>query len=303
MQQAILVTGGAGYIGSHVCKELLESGNKVIIVDNLSTGRLGAVEYLASQYPNQVFFFRVDLKDKASLDTAFSLGQIDSVVHLAASISVGESNSRPVEYIDNNCIATGNVLEAMATHKVKKIVFSSTAATYGKVEQSQMPLKEEQEAHPNSVYGITKLADEQAIKFAEHLGIGHTIFRFFNVMGADESGELGYNTYPPQHLMQSAVLRALGMNDDFKLTCPSVDTRDHSTIRDYVHVSDIAHAVHLALERHWNGHDEETSETLNLGTEQGQSTLEIIDMVRKQLRVDFPVERGQARPGEDPVLV
>jgi len=186
---------------------------------------------------------------------------------------------------------------------VGEVVFASTAAVYGKVDQSLMPIKETQPADPNSVYGITKLMNEQFLKIYEGKGIKHTILRFFNVMGADESGRFGYNTYPPEHLMQSAILNVLGMYPEFKLTYPQVNTRDGSTIRDYIHVSDIAHAIRLGLERHWSGEGRETSEIMNLGSEKGQSTLEIINAVEAQLGVQIPRIKGETRPGEDPMTI
>src|SRR6185503_11719670 len=236
--KTILVAGGAGYIGSHTAKRLLEMGHKVVIIDNLSTGRRDFVS-------SEVDFYEGDIGDRRLLDRIFTNHEIDAVMHFAASLEVGESVEKPAEYFDNNVSRTIILLRAMSDAGVKQINFSSTAAVYG--DQEKMPISEATSLQPNNPYGMSKLLAEQVIRyFAEYLGMRATVLRYFNVCGAEPEGKLG-DTHTNSHLIPIVLEVAKGLRDRLIINGNDYETFDGTCVRDYVHVQDIAEAHALAL--------------------------------------------------------
>lgn len=289
-EKYILITGGAGYIGSHTAELLLNSGAKLVIVDNLFRGFQGAVDAL--KQVGIVEFVKADLRNKDELKTVFEQYPIEAVVHFASLLSVNESMEKPEFYFRNNLLGSLNLLETMHEHNVKKLVFSSTCAVYG--ETQYVPVDEQHPTLPVNPYGESKLIIEKMIKwFGVIHGLKYAILRYFNVCGSSESGLIGYAQKPSTHLMQNAVKGALGI-EPFYLTCPKVDTPDGSPIRDYVDVIDLANAHALALKYLDNG----LSDAFNIGTGKGNSVLEIVSAVEKQLGVQLPKQIGETRAGE-----
>ncbi len=288
---AVLVTGGAGYIGSHTVAELLEKKEDVIVVDNLEKGHKEAV--LGGK------LITGDLRDKEFLKKLFSENDIESVIHFAAYIEVGESVSNPLKYYNNNVIATLNLLTAMSEAGVKRIVFSSTAATYG--EPENVPILETDRTLPTNPYGETKLSVEKALKWSDPaLGIKHVALRYFNACGAHKSGLIGEAHHPESHLIPLVIQAATGKRDDIKVFGNDYNTPDGTCIRDYVHVTDLAQAHLLALDKL---RKDNTSGTYNLGNGKGFSVKEVIDIVRKVTGRPIKEVNSPRRPGDPAVLV
>lgn len=290
----ILITGGAGYIGSHAVLTLLEKGYEVAIVDSLFRGYREVVDVLVKKYGQaKVSFYEVDLRDKEKLDLVVKKVAPVGVLHFAALCLVNESMEQPELYFENNDMGTLNLLNVLKNNQVKNLVFSSTCAVYG--ESQYLPVDEKHPTKPSNPYGESKLIAEEMIKwFGKIYGLKYTIFRYFNVAGAAADGLIGDSKKPSQLLMQNAVRGALGI-EPFKLTCPEVKTPDTTPIRDYINVLDLAEAHVLAFEYLYNGGG---SEIFNLGTGKGNSVMEIINQVKMITGADFPVERGEARKGE-----
>jgi UDP-glucose 4-epimerase len=285
----ILVTGGAGYIGSHTVKELLKQGYSVTVLDNLSRGHKEAV--LSKK------FIKADLADKRTLLKIFRKNRFDAVVHFAAFAYVAESMSSPVLYYANNVANTVNLLEVMAASEVKKIVFSSSCSTYGET-SSGVPVGESMPQEPINTYAKTKLIDERIIRdVAERSGLRYCILRYFNAAGSDPEGELGEDHDPEPHLIP-VLLRAAMESTPVKILGRDYPTLDGTCVRDYTHVSDLARAHVLGLERmnRENG-------IFNLGTGKGYSILQVIDICEKV--TGKPIERQFAprRPGDPSSLV
>ncbi len=287
----LLVTGGAGYIGSHAVLELLSQNRPVVIFDNLERGYADAVTELQKIGP--VEFVRGDLRSEADVEKLFSEYDIETVLHFAALCTPDESVSHPAMYYENNVAGTANLLEAMKRHGVDKIIFSSTCAVYGEVKK--LPVDESHPFAPVNPYGHSKLLAEEVIAYYGRLaGIRSVIFRYFNVCGADAEGRIGDSKRPSQLLMQNAVRGALGL-EPFAYTCPPARTPDGTPIRDYIDVRDLVAAHALAV-----GYLEKGGESvvLNLGTGTGRSVKEIVQAVEQSLSVSIPETPGNLRQGE-----
>jgi len=288
----LLVTGGAGYIGSHVALELRRRGRETLIFDDLSKGHRD----LAGDAP----FEQGDLKDLPRLREIFDRYPIEGVLHFAAKSLVGESMAKPLEYYRNNVIGTVNLLTAMAEHDVEKIVFSSTAAVYGEPETT--PIFEDAVLKPTNVYGDTKLFIETMLRNLHRaIGLESASLRYFNAAGADPSGAVGEDHSPETHLIPIALDVALGKREKLQIFGNDYPTPDGTCVRDYVHVTDLAVAHVKAIERLEAGCA--GCEAFNLGNGKGFSVLEIIDSVRKVTGHPIPVEFAGRRPGDPAVLV
>ncbi|GJM81588.1 UDP-glucose 4-epimerase GalE [Paenibacillus sp. HMSSN-139] len=288
---AILVTGGAGYIGSHTVAALLEQGREVVVIDNLQTGHRGAL--LGGK------LYEGDLRDKALLAKLFAENEIEAVIHFAANSLVGESMKDPVKYFDNNVYGTLCLLDAMDQANVRKIVFSSTAATYG--EPEKVPIEETDPTRPTNVYGETKLTMERMMAwFDQVLGIKYVSLRYFNAAGAHESGKIGEDHRPESHLIPLIIQAALGQRPSIQVFGDDYNTGDGTCVRDYIHVSDLADA-HLRAVDHLLGGGE--SDVFNLGNGQGFSVKEVIETVKDVTGRDFPVVISPRRAGDPAVLI
>ncbi|MDQ2087058.1 UDP-glucose 4-epimerase GalE [Herbivorax sp. ANBcel31] len=288
---AVLVTGGAGYIGSHTVAELVERNEEVIVVDNLEKGHKPAV--LGGK------LIVGDLRDIEFIRSVFKNNDIESVIHFAAYIEVGESVSDPLKYYNNNVIVTLNLLTAMKEAGVDKIVFSSTAATYG--EPENIPILETDKTFPTNPYGETKLTVEKALKWSDRAyGIKHIVLRYFNASGAHETGKIGEDHNPETHLIPLVLQVALGKRDLIKIFGNDYNTPDGTCVRDYIHVSDLAQAHVLALGKLRKNGD---SDIYNLGNGKGFSVKEVIDVVRKVTGHPIDAVDAPRRPGDPAVLV
>ncbi|MED3794957.1 UDP-glucose 4-epimerase GalE [Niallia alba] len=289
---AILVCGGAGYIGSHMVSELLDQGEEVIVVDNLQTGHKGAVLEGVTLYIG-------DLRDESFLDDVFKRNSIEAVVHFAADSLVGESVTNPLKYYDNNVYGAMTLLKVMHANDVKKIVFSSTAATYG--EAKNFPIQENDPTVPTNPYGETKLAIEKMLKWSEEAyGIHYVALRYFNVAGAHMDGKLGEDHFPETHLIPIILQVALGTREAISVFGDDYDTHDGTCIRDYIHVTDLANAHILALEKLQK---EKTSGIYNLGSGTGFTVKEVIEAARKVTGHPIPTVIAPRRAGDPARLV
>ncbi len=287
----ILVTGGAGYIGSHVVKELLKKGYKVVVLDNLQKGHKKAVL--------TPYFENVDLKEKNLLKGVFEKYEIDAIMHFAALSTVGESMREPFKYYENNILGGLNLLELMKDHNIKYFIFSSTAAVYG--EPQVIPIPEDHPKNPTNVYGSSKLMFEEILNWYDRIyGIKYVSLRYFNAAGADPEGELGEDHRPETHLIPIVLKTALGQREYVEIYGTDYPTPDGTCIRDYIHVVDLAEAHILALEALFDGM---SSEIFNLGNERGYSVREVISIAEKVVGQKIPVKEGQRRPGDPAVLI
>lgn len=288
---AILVTGGAGYIGSHTVAALLERGEEVVVIDNLQTGHLDAL--LGGK------LYEGDLRDKELLAKLFSENSIDAVIHFAANSLVGESMQNPAKYYDNNVFGTLCLLEAMKDAGVGRIVFSSTAATYG--EPEKVPIVEGDRTEPTNVYGETKLMMERMMSwFDKVLGIKYVALRYFNAAGAHPSGKIGEDHRPESHLIPLVLQTALKQREHIAVFGEDYPTQDGTCVRDYIHVSDLADAHLRAVDYLRKGED---SNVFNLGNGQGFSVKEVIETAKKVTGLDIPVVIQERRAGDPAVLV
>ena len=289
---SILVLGGAGYIGSHTALELVRAGKDVVVADSLVTGFRSAV-------PEGARFYHGDIRDFDFLDDLFHHEKIDSVIHFAAYSLVGESVTNPLKYYDNNLYGTKVLLEAMLKNDVKKIVFSSTAATYG--EPENIPILESDRTCPTNPYGETKLAMEKMFKWtaAAH-GLRYVSLRYFNACGADESGTIGEAHNPESHLIPLILQVPNGKREAISIYGPDYDTPDGTCIRDYIHVTDLAQAHILAVQYLENGGE---SDVFNLGNGFGYSVKEVIETARKVTGHAIPAVETERRAGDPARLV
>ncbi len=286
----ILVTGGAGYIGSHVVKGLLDIGKDVIILDNLETGYKEAV--LGGK------LLIGDLRDEGFMNNVFKENQIDGIIHFAANSLVAESMKNPYKYYENNVYGTLCLLKQMVNHDIKNIVFSSTAATYG--DPDEIPIDEGNRTVPTNTYGETKLAMEKMFKwFYEIHGIKYVSLRYFNAAGADKSGKIGEAHDPETHLIPN-ILKAAYRNESVKVFGDDYPTRDGTCVRDYIHVTDLAEAHILAYDYLENGGE---SNIFNLGSQEGFTVKEVIKVVEKVLDIEMKVEILPRRLGDPAVLI
>lgn len=288
---AILVTGGAGYIGSHTVAELLAKGEEVVVVDNLQQGHrealLGGKLYVG------------DIRDKDFLDTVFKENRIEAVIHFAANSLVGESMQNPGKYYHNNVYGTLCLLEKMNEYGVSKIVFSSTAATYG--EPENVPIVESDRTLPTNAYGETKLAMEKMMRWFDTAhGIKSVSLRYFNAAGAHESGDIGEDHSPETHLVPIILQVALGQRPHISIFGDDYATPDGTCIRDYIHVTDLADAHILAVEKLRAGGE---SGVYNLGNGKGFSVKEVVEIARRVTGHAIPAVIEARRAGDPAVLV
>ncbi|SDO00958.1 UDP-glucose 4-epimerase [Paenibacillus sp. yr247] len=288
---AILVTGGAGYIGSHAVAELLAKGEEVVIVDNLQQGHRNAV--LGGK------LYEGDLRDGKFMDTVFTENSIDAIIHFAANSLVGESMTNPAKYYHNNVYGTLCLLEKMNLYGVKKIVFSSTAATYG--EPENIPILESDRTLPTNTYGETKLAMEKMMKWFDTAhGIKYVSLRYFNAAGAHAGGKIGEDHSPETHLIPIILQVALGQRAHISIFGEDYATEDGTCVRDYIHVSDLASAHVLAVEKLRGGAE---SNIYNLGNGTGFSVKEVIDIARQVTGHAIPAVIEPRRAGDPATLI
>ncbi|MEG0856880.1 MAG: UDP-glucose 4-epimerase GalE [Terrisporobacter sp.] len=288
----ILVCGGAGYIGSHAVRQLIDKNEKVIIVDNLETGHEDAIHPEAK-------FYKVDIRNKEALSKVFEENKIEEVIHFAANSLVGESMTNPLKYYNNNVYGTEVLLKVMTKYNVKKIVFSSTAATYG--EPKNIPILESDETSPTNPYGETKLAMEKMMKWADMAhNIKYISLRYFNVAGAHVSGGIGEDHNPETHLIPLILQVPLGKREFISIFGDDYDTHDGTCIRDYIHVTDLADAHILAVEKLREGSE---SNIYNLGSGNGFTVKEIIDAARKVTGHEICAKTCERRAGDPAKLV
>ena len=289
--KSILITGGAGYIGSHTVKYFQKQNEEIIVVDNMQSGHEYSldVEHL----------YKIDIRDKFELDKIFKKHKIEAVIHFAANSLVGESMEKPYEYYHNNVYGMMCLLDVMRENNVKKIVFSSTAATYG--EPKNIPILESDETTPTNTYGETKLAMEKMMKwFDEAYGIKYVSLRYFNAAGAYETGEIGEDHNPETHLIPLILQVALGKSDKIYMFGDDYQTEDGTCVRDYIHVMDLALAHYKALEYL---RKENHSDIFNLGNGSGYSVKEVIDMARKVTEHEIRAEVKERRAGDPAILI
>ena len=287
----ILVVGGAGYIGSHMVKQLAQAGNDVITLDNLSYGYRDAVKYGE--------FVEGDLGDDSVLDSIFAAGDIDAVMHFAGFIQVGESVIKPSMYYHNNVVNTFTLLDAMLRHEVKNFIFSSTAAIFG--EPDYTPIDEKHNKQPINPYGHSKLMIEQVLDdYDKAYGLRSTCLRYFNAAGADPDGELGERHVPETHLIPLILQAASGRREDIKVFGDDYATDDGTCVRDYIHINDLCEAHSLALDKMI---ESDKSARYNLGNGKGFSVKQVIDVAKEVSGNDFKVSIEPRRAGDPAVLV
>ena len=287
----VLVTGGAGYIGSHTAKALAQAGHEPVVFDNFSGGYRWAVKWGPC--------VEGDLADRDSLKSVLKEHQVEAVMHFAANIQVGESVRDPRKYFWNNVVNTLNLLDAMLEAGVRDIVFSSSAAVYGHPEK--VPIPEEHPTRPASPYGETKLMTERALFwYGAAYGLRWTALRYFNAAGADPDGELGEEHAPETHLIPLAIRAALGRSPLVEVYGTDYPTPDGTAVRDYIHIVDLADAHLCALEYLRCGGE---SMALNLGTGHGHSVREVITAVGRMSNGRVPTRDSPRRAGDPPVLI
>ena len=288
----VLVCGGAGYIGSHTVYELIERGHSVVVVDSLIKGHKAAVH-------NEAKFYLGDIRDEEFMDRVFKENNIDAVIDFAAFSLVGESVNEPFKYYENNVYGTLKLLEAMERAGVKKIVFSSTAATYGEPENDI--IVESDKTNPTNPYGETKLTVEKMLKWADNAyGIKFVALRYFNAAGAHISGKIGEDHSPETHLIPIILQTALGQREKMFIFGDDYDTPDGTCVRDYIHVTDLVDAHIKALEKLFKTNE---SGIYNLGNGKGFSVKEVIEKAKKVTGKDFKVEIEARRSGDPSTLI
>lgn len=289
---AVLVLGGAGYIGSHTVRALCDRGVDAVVADNLVTGHIEAVDKRAR-------FYHGDISDRVFLDKLFESEKIDGVIHFAAFSLVGESVANPLKYYTNNLCGTKVLLEAMVAHGVDRIVFSSTAAAYG--EPENIPILETDRTLPTNPYGETKLSMERMFYWVGKAhGLRYVSLRYFNACGADSSGEIGEDHSPETHLIPLILQVPGGKREHISIFGSDYPTRDGTCVRDYIHVSDLADAHILAID-YLNAGGEST--VINLGNSVGFTVLEVIETARKVTGHPIPAEFADRRAGDPAQLV
>lgn len=289
----ILVLGGAGYIGSHTVYELIDAGNEVVIIDNLETGHIEAVHPEAK-------FYQGDLRNRDFVDSVLDQEkEIDAVIHFAANSLVGESMIHPLKYYDNNLCGTKVMLESLVAHGINKIVFSSTAATYG--EPEKVPILETDKTEPTNTYGETKLSMEKMFKWVGKAhGLRFVSLRYFNACGAHESGNIGEDHSPETHLIPLILQVPNGKREAISIFGTDYDTKDGTCIRDYIHVTDLAQAHILAVQYLMEGNE---SNIFNLGNGIGFSVKEVIETARKVTGKSIKAVEEERRAGDPAILI
>lgn len=295
----ILVTGGAGYIGSHMALKLLENNEKVVVFDNFSTGHVETIETLMKEGKDNFEFFEGDLLNLNDLNTLFKGRNIEAVIHFAAFSLVEESTKNPAKYYKNNVTGSINLLDAMHKYNVNKIVFSSTAATYG--EPEEIPIKETSLQNPVNPYGTSKLTVEKIMDdYDRAYGIKSVRLRYFNVAGADSKCRIGENHNPETHLIPNILKSTFNNKKTFKIFGDNYNTKDGTCVRDYINVEDLINAHLLALKYLLAGGK---TDFFNLGTNEGNSVKEIFDLCTKVTNKEIPFEIAQKRAGDPAVLI
>ena len=288
----ILVLGGAGYIGSHTVYELIEAGEQVVVVDNLLTGFREAVHPEAK-------FYEGDIRNREFMDSVFEKEDIDGVIHFAASSQVGESMKNPLKYYNNNLCSTEVLLESMVAHGINKIVFSSTAATYG--EPEQIPILETDATVPTNCYGETKLSMEKMFKWTSQAhDLRFVSLRYFNACGAHPNGRIGEAHNPETHLIPLILQVPNGQRAFIAVFGDDYDTKDGTCVRDYIHVNDLAQAHILAMQYLRDGKE---SNVFNLGNGLGFTVKEVIESAKRVTGQEIPVRVEPRRAGDPSVLI
>uniref|UniRef100_UPI004025D83A UDP-glucose 4-epimerase GalE n=1 Tax=Candidatus Stercorousia sp. TaxID=3048886 RepID=UPI004025D83A len=288
----ILVLGGAGYIGSHTVYELIDNGEDVVIIDNLLTGHKEAIHPKAR-------FYKGDIRDREFLDDVFKKEKIDAVIHFAACSLVGESMEKPLKYYDNNLCGTKILLDSMVANGIDKIVFSSTAATYG--EPEKVPILETDRTVPTNTYGETKLSMEKMFKWVGKAhGLRYVSLRYFNACGAHISGQIGEDHNPESHLIPLILQVPNGKREYISIFGDDYDTKDGTCVRDYIHVTDLAQAHILAVKYLQSGNE---SNIFNLGNGVGFTVKEVIDTARKVTSHPIPAKITPRRAGDPAQLI
>lgn len=289
---SILVTGGAGYIGSHTVYKLIEQGNDVVVIDSLQTGYKQAIH-------SQARFYQGDIRDEKFLNDVFSKEEIEAVIHFAANSLVGESMTNPLKYYDNNVYGTKVLLQAMIDNGIKNIVFSSTAATYG--EPEKLPILESDKTEPTNTYGETKLAMEKMFKWTSKAhDLRYVSLRYFNACGAHESGKIGEAHIPETHLIPLILQVPNKKRDHINIFGNDYNTKDGTCVRDYIHVVDLAQAHILAVKYLLDGNK---SDIFNLGNGIGFTVNEVIEVARKVTGHNIPAIISERRAGDPAQLV
>lgn len=293
----VLITGGAGYIGSHTCVELLENGMDVVVVDNLVNSSPKSIERIEQITGRHIDFYENDVRDRKALDRIFEEHSIDSVIHFAALKAVGVSVRMPLEYYDNNLFSIVTLCEAMRDHNVKKIVFSSSATVYSS--DNEMPLREESHTGMcSNPYGWTKYMSEQILRDTSFADPDWSValLRYFNPIGAHSSGLIGEDPRGvPNNLMPFLSQVAIGRRDHLSIFGNDYDTPDGTGVRDYIHVVDLARG-HAAAIRYLENHKGEN--VFNLGTGKGYSVLDLVNTFMRVTGVNIPYEFAPRRPGD-----
>ena len=288
----ILVLGGAGYIGSHTVYELIDNGEDVVIIDNLLTGHKEAIHPKAR-------FYKGDIRDREFLDDVFKKEKIDTVIHFAACSLVGESMEKPLKYYDNNLCGTKILLDSMVANGIDKIVFSSTAATYG--EPEKVPILETDRTEPTNTYGETKLSMEKMFKWVGKAhGLRYVSLRYFNACGTHISGQIGEDHNPESHLIPLILQVPNGKREYISIFGDDYDTKDGTCVRDYIHVTDLAQAHILAVKYLQSGNE---SNIFNLGNGVGFTVKEVIDTARKVTSHPIPAKITPRRAGDPAQLI
>jgi len=288
---AVLVTGGAGYIGSHTVKKLIDSGFEVVVLDNLSRGHKEAV-------PENVYFEKADLLDEAGLKKAIGKYKVDSVIHFAAFAYVGESVENPGLYYQNNVTGSFNLIKVINEMGIKEFVFSSTCSIYGNPEN--VPISEKEPANPINPYARTKYMIENILNdFETAHGLKYAALRYFNAAGDSDDASIGESHEPEPHLIPLVLFTALGKRDSIKIYGDDYDTPDGTCIRDYIHVNDLADAHIKALQYIRTG----KSAVINLGTGNGYSVKEIVEAARRITGKEIKAEITGRRAGDPAILV
>lgn len=289
---AILVLGGAGYIGSHTVFELIENGEDVVIIDNLQTGHIEAVHPKAR-------FYEGDIRDREFLDSVFKKEKVDAVIHFAANSLVGESMTDPLKYYDNNLCGTKILLDSMVANGIDKIVFSSTAAVYG--EPENIPILETDKTEPTNTYGETKLSMEKMFKWVSNAhNLRFVSLRYFNACGAHKSAKIGEAHSPETHLIPLILQVPAGKREFISIFGEDYDTKDGTCVRDYIHVTDLAQAHILAVRYLQNGGK---SDVFNLGNGIGFTVKEVIEMSRRVTSHPIPAKIEARRAGDPAKLI
>lgn len=287
----ILVTGGAGYIGSLMVLQLIEKGYNVVIIDNLSKGHKKLI------FSDK--FYKVDIRNKDKVKEIILTNKIDMIIHFAAFIEAGESMKNPAIFFNNNTVGSLNLLDAAIETGVKYFIFSSTAAVYGYPDK--VPVKEDAKLNPVNVYGDSKLFVEKILKwYNEIYGLNYISLRYFNACGADKQLRTGEMHEPETHIIPLAIKTALNKRDKFYIFGTDYNTKDGTCIRDYIHVEDLVDAHILSIDYLLNTNK---SEIFNLGSETEYSVKTIVNAVKKVTKVDFPVIETDRRPGDPDILI